>query len=186
MLSKASLMELPFLSVQENYSLFLSRYLLFLGRHLSMPFSRIILLKRIFRVVVYYLVIKVLRVSLFSTAILDYHIFKRLSTAFLFFAVRFRSFISAALTCDSCDRISCKKLNVNPFIFEFFIFFLPRVIHTLSTSFPHKHPHFGDKNQLGRGFQKSRPHQSWPLHTFLLLVFFHHFFLPLFFLYFFY
>ena len=42
---------------------------------------------------------------------------------FLFFsAVRFRSFVSAALTCDSCDRISCCKLNVNAF-FQFFSYF---------------------------------------------------------------
>ena len=95
------------------------------GRHLSMPFSELFFSKRIFRVVVYYLVIKVLRVSLFSTAILDYHIFKRFVNSFFYFFLLsvFRSFVSAALTCDSCDRISCCKLNVNAFFSTFLIFF---------------------------------------------------------------
>ena len=118
-------MELPFslISVQEKLLAFPIPLLTVFGSASFDAFLWIILLKRIFRVVVYYLVIKVLRVSLFSTAILDYHIFKRLSTAFLFFsAVRFRSFVSAALTCDSCVRISCCKLNVNAF-FQLFSYF---------------------------------------------------------------
>ena len=73
------------LSVQEKLLAFPIPLLTVFGSTSLDVFLWIILLKRIFRVVVYYLVIKVLRVSLFSTAILDYHIFNRLSTAFFIF-----------------------------------------------------------------------------------------------------
>ena len=64
----------------------------------------------------------------FATALIDYHIFRRLSTTFLFLL-----FQRCVLARNSLSRISCSSTFVN----NFFISYIPVKMSTLNSTFFH-------------------------------------------------
>ena len=127
------------LSVQEKLLAFPIPLLTVFGSASFDAFLWIILLKRIFRVVVYYLVIKVLCVSaVFDSHIRLSHLQSFVNSFFYFFLLSVFAALFPQRSLATAVIEYHAKNQMSTLIFEFISsFFLPRVIHTLSTSFPH-------------------------------------------------